>query len=278
MRIVAHQHSGAFRDYYRTRRPPVRRVIGWVLRQADVVIALSAQWQRFLLDDVRPDLRVAVLPNTVDTQFAAAAQQDDYARRQTGNVVLFVGWLRQAKGVLDLLRAAPQVLAARKDVVFLLAGGADDARALEEMQRYSAELGLDGAVQFLGEVTGQAKLDLYRRATLFVLPSYHEGLPYVLLEAMAVGLPVIMTPVGAIPEIIEDGRHGFLIQPGDYTALARRIVQLLEDEALRRRMSLANRLLIQSSFLPDLAMAQLLAIYDRLQGIDRIEAVPTANA
>jgi len=266
MRIVAHQHSGAFRDYYRTRRRPVRRLIGWVLRQADVVLALSAQWQHFLLEDVRSDLRVAVLPNTVDTHFAIAAQQDDYVGRQTGNVVLFVGWLRQAKGVLDLLRAAPQVLASRKDVVFLLAGGTDSAEALKEMQKYAAELGLEGAVEFLGKVTGQAKLDLYRRATLFVLPSYHEALPYVLLEAMAVGLPVITTPVGAIPEIIEDGRHGFLIQPGDYTALASRMAQLLEDKALRGEMSLANRRLIQRSFMPDMAMARLRAIYDQLLG------------
>ncbi|MGD0613726.1 MAG: glycosyltransferase family 4 protein [Anaerolineales bacterium] len=273
IRSVAHLHGGSMREYYRKRPRPVRCLIGWVLRRADVVIALSGQWQRFLIDEVRSDLRVVVMPNTVDTLFAAAAEQDDYASRQSGKVVLFVGHLGQAKGVFDILRAVPLVLASREDAVFLFAGGAHEARILEEMQRYSAEASLGNAVQFLGEVTGQAKLDLFRRATLFILPSYVEGLPYSLLEAMAVGLPVITTTVGAIPEIIEEGHHGFLIQPGDYAALARRIILLLGDESLGQRMGLANRRLIRDHYLPDAAMTQLVAIYDRLQGIGGAETL-----
>jgi len=275
MRSMAHLHGGYFRDYYWKCSRPVRRLIGWVFRRADVVIALSSQWQGFLLNEVRSDLRVVVMPNSVDTQFAAAAEQDDYASRQSGNVVLFVGGLARAKGVFDILRAAPLVLASRTDAVFLFAGGAPEPRILEEMQRYSADANLEKAVQFLGEVTGQAKLDLFRRATLFVLPSYIEGLPFSLLEAMAVGLPVVTTPVGAIPEIIEDGSNGFLIRPGDYEALARCIIQLLEDESLGRRMELVNRQLIRDHFMPDAAMTQLVAIYDRLQGLGLAENSPS---
>ena len=273
MRSVAHLHGGSFRDYYWKCPRPVRHLIGWVLRRADVVIALSEQWQRFLLDEVRSDLHVVVMPNTVDTPFAAAVKQDDYASRQSGNVVLFVGRLGRAKGVFDILRAVPLVLASHEDAVFIFAGGAHEAGILEEMERHSVEAGLGNAVQFLGEVTGQAKLDLFRRATLFVLPSHGEGLPYALLEAMAVGLPVITTPVGAIPEIVEDGHHGFLIQPGDHAALAKRIIQLLEDEPLGQRMELANRQLIRDSYLPDMAMSQLVAIYDHLQGIGGTETL-----
>lgn len=270
---VAHLHGGSFRDYYWKNPRPIRRLIGWVLRQADVVIALSEQWQRFLLEDVRSDLHVVVMPNTVDAMFAAAAEQDDYVTRQKGNVVLFVGQLARAKGVLDILRAVPLVQASREEVIFLFAGGAHEVGILEEMENYSLKAGLGNAVQFLGEVTGQAKLDLFRRATLFILPSYGEGLPYVLLEAMAVGLPVITTPVGAIPEIIKDGQHGFLIQPGDHTALAKRIIQLLNDGSLRQRMGLANRYLIRKSYLPDVAMTQLVALYDQSQSIGGAETL-----
>lgn len=277
MKIVAHIHGGSMREYYRKHPPSIRRLIGWVLRQADVVIALSAQWQRFLLDEVRSDLCVVVMPNTVDAPFAAAAKQDDYASRQQGNVVLFVGQLARAKGMFDILRAAPLVLASREDAVFLFAGGAREAQIQAELECFSLEAGLGSAVQFLGEVTGQAKLDLFRRATLFVLPSYGEGLPYVLLEAMAVGLPVITTPVGAIPEIIEDTHHGFLIQPGDYAALATRIIQLLEDGSLRQRMGLAGRRLILDSYLPDVAMTQLVSLYDRLQGVGDAETLPSSG-
>jgi glycosyltransferase involved in cell wall biosynthesis len=267
IRSVAHLHGGSMRDYYWKCSRPIQRLIGWVLKQADVVIALSGQWQRFLLDEVRSDLCVVVIPNTVDTPFAAAAEQDDYPSRQSGKEVLFVGQLAQAKGVFDILRAVPLVLASHEDAVFLFAGGAHETRILAEMERYSAEASLDNAVQFLGEVTGQAKLDIFRRAALFVLPSFGEGLPYALLEAMAVGLPVITTPVGAIPEIIEDGHNGFLIQPGDHAALAKHIIHLLDDRPLGLRMGLANRQLIRDHFLPDVAMTKLVAIYDRLRGI-----------
>jgi glycosyltransferase involved in cell wall biosynthesis len=273
MKSVAHLHGGSIRDYYRKHPRPVQYLIGWVLSRADVVIALSGQWQRFLLDEVRSDLRVLVMPNTVDILFAEAEEQDDYVSRQSGNVVLFVGHLSQAKGVFDILRAAPLVLASRKDAVFLFAGSAHDARILKEMQRYAAEAGLGNAVQFLGEVNGQAKLNLFRRATLFILPSYVEGLPYALLEA----LPVITTPVGAIPEIIEDGHHGFLVQPGDYLALARRIIQLLENRSERQAMGLVNRMLIRDHFLPNVAMAQLVAIYDQLRCIGNTDTLPRSR-
>jgi hypothetical protein len=98
-----------------------------------------------------------------------------------------------------------------------------------------------------------------------------EGLPYALLEAMAVGLSVITTRVGAIPEIIEDEHHGFLIQQGDYETLAKRISQLLEDEPLGQKMGLANRRLIRDHYMPDSAMTQLVAIYDRLRGFGGAE-------
>jgi glycosyltransferase involved in cell wall biosynthesis len=240
-------------------------LIGWLLKQADVVIALSGEWQRFLLDEVRPDLRVVVLPNSVDAQFAAASEQDDTASRQAGKAVLFVGRLCQPKGVFDILHAAPAVLAAHPDAVFWFAGRAPEEQILEEMQRISKEMNLGSAVQFLGEITGQAKLDLFRQAALFVLPSYWEGLPYSLLEAMAVGLPVIATPVGAIPEMIEEGHHGFLIQPGDVAALAKRMIRLLEDQSLARQMGQANRDLIRDLYLPEAAMTRMVSIYAGLQ-------------
>jgi glycosyltransferase involved in cell wall biosynthesis len=277
IKSVAHLHGGSMHEYYRKRPRPVQRLIGWVFKRADVVIALSGQWRCFLLDEVRSDLCVVVIPNTVDTPFAAAAEQDDFGTRQRRKLVLFVGHLAQAKGVFDILRAVPLVLASHEDAVFLFAGRAHDARTLKDLERYASEANLGNAVQFLGEVTGQSKLDLFGRVMLFILPSYVEGLPYALLEAMAVGLPVISTSVGAIPEIIEEGHHGFLIKPGDHIALARRIIQLLDDESLRQQMGLANKHLIRNHYLPDAAMTNLVATYDWLQHIGFAKTLPPSD-
>jgi glycosyltransferase involved in cell wall biosynthesis len=266
VKVVAHLHGGVFDQYYRQSSKQVKWLIGWSLSRADIVIALSRQWQRFLIEEVRPDLHVEIVRNTVDVMFAQALKQYRDSCNVCTNEVLFVGGLGQRKGVFDILQAVPIVRAIQPDVIFVFIGGEAARGDRDEIDRRCEEAGLEGAVRFLGPVTGLAKLQLFQRATLFILPSYGENLPYSLLEAMAVGLPVITTPVGAIPEIIEDGHHGFLIQPGDYATLARRIIQLLEDKSLRQRMGLANRLLIQNSYQPDVAMTQLIAIYDQLQG------------
>lgn len=267
IKVVAHLHGGMFDRYFRGSSKPVQRLIGWALSQADVVIALSKRWQRFLIEEVRQDLNVEVVRNTVDPVFAEASKQDRDGCDRCSNEVLFVGGLGQRKGVFDILQAVPIVHAVHPDVVFIFAGGEAARGDRDEIDRCCDEARLDGAVHFLGPVTGPAKLQLFQRAALFILPSHGENLPYALLEALAVGLPVVTTPVGAIPEIIEDGNNGFLIQPGDYAALARCIIQLLEDEPLRQRMGLANRQLIRHFYLPDVAMSRFVAIYERLQGI-----------
>jgi glycosyltransferase involved in cell wall biosynthesis len=119
-------------------------------------------------------------------------------------------------------------------------------------------------VYFLGQVTGQAKLELYSRASLFLLPSYGENLPYALLEAMSIGLPVITTPVGAIPELVKEGCNGFLINPGDYQTLAERILRILDDPSIQEKMRQANIEKIKREYLPQAAMVRFDDIYKKL--------------
>jgi glycosyltransferase involved in cell wall biosynthesis len=262
MKVVAHLHEGVFDRYYLKSSSLSRRLIGWVMRRADVVIALSNRWRDFLLEEVSPDLRVEVVPNTVGPMFASAIDQARTARPE--NIVLFVGGLARKKGVFDLLSAVPIVVSHLGDTRFLFAGSAESKNAGEEIERQCEEGKLDGSVEFLGVVTGREKVDLFQGATLFVLPSYADNFPYALLEAMSAGLPVITTPVGAIPEIVEEGKHGFLIEPGDYGALADRIIRLLRDSTLRRKMALANTTLIRDRYLPETASRRFDQIYSSL--------------
>ena len=166
--------------------------------------------------------------------------------------------------MFDILKAVPIVVSCFRDTRFLFAGNAESKSVKEEIERVCAEGKLNESVKFLGVVTGQEKLDLFRKATIFVLPSYGENLPYALLEALSTGLPVITTPVGAIPEFVEDGKNGFLIEPGDYGALADRIIKLLQDSTLRHEMAAANTTLIQNDYLPETAFCRLDQIYSKL--------------
>jgi glycosyltransferase involved in cell wall biosynthesis len=262
MRVVAHLHEGVFDRYYLSSSSLGRRLISWVMRRSDVVIANSNRWRDFLLEEVRPDLNVEVVRNTVDPMFALAIDKPKTASPE--EIVLFVGGLAHKKGVFDILKAAPVVVSCLRDTRFLFAGKAESASVREEIERLSVEGQLNESVEFLGVVTGKEKLELFQRATLFVLPSYGENLPYALLEAMSTGLPVITTPVGAIPEIVEDGKNGFLIEPGDCEALADRIIRLLRDPATCHDMALANTALIQDYYLPETAFGRFDQIYSKL--------------
>lgn len=267
MKVVAHLHGGLFDRYFRESPVFVQRLIGKVMRLADVIIALSEKWRQFILAEVNPDTKIAVVPNTVDFMFARTLDDARFEQDRTRNIVLFVGNLGRLKGVFDIIKAVPLVIEFLPDACFLFAGPEEAAGQKAEISRVCDDAGLHGVVQLLGRVTGEAKLDLFLKSSVFILPSYAENLPYSLLEAMGAGLPVVTTPVGAIPELIEDGCNGFLIQPGDYQALASRIVDLLQNKRLRADMAKINRDLIRASYIPEIALTRFSEIYDCLLGI-----------
>ncbi len=269
MKVVAHLHGGVFDRYYRGNWPPIQWAIGWIMRCSQVVIALSDRWRSFLLEEVNANINVEIVPNTIDATFAQSLEKASERLAPEDDLILFVGELGHRKGVFEILKAAPLVLEKHPSARFLLAGTAPNPSIQAEIDRAYAEADDTDGVRFLGQVTGRAKLVLFLSASIFVLPSHGENMPYALLEAMGAGLPVITTPVGAIPELVEDGVHGLLIKPGDYHALAEKVVRLLEDRALRDSMSRANRERIRASYTPEVAMTRLDKIYREVLGSDQ---------
>jgi glycosyltransferase involved in cell wall biosynthesis len=175
--------------------------------------------------------------------------------------VIFVGGLDPfRKGIYDVLKALPMVIGTCKNVYFTFTGG--------DNVRYALGNSLDPLftpwVSFRGWISEAEKAALYSGADLLLLPSHEEGVPYVIVEAMAAGLPIIATPVGAIPEVIEEGINGFLINPGDYEALAQRIVRLCQDEELRLQIGHTNREKARRLYRQDVIFQELEAIYDQL--------------
>ncbi len=232
---VVHVHGAGF-DYFFNESPAARqRAITHTLESADLVIALSDEWKRRLAK-IAPAATIRVLMNpVVCAEFAGVAD----ARPEVpagGGTVLFLGAFGKRKGTFDLIEAGARVTKRRPDVVFELGGD----QAVEELRTLIDERGLTDNVRILGWVRGEDKLAAFRRAHVFTLPSYHEGLPIAVLEALAAGLPLVTTPVGGIPEVIKDGVNGVLVTPGDVDALASGILRLLDDGELRGRMGVTN--------------------------------------
>ena len=121
-------------------------------------------------------------------------------------------------------------------------GEIDEVKALIEQR------GLQEVIEVPGWVSGAAQDALWNRTDVYTLPSYNEGLPGSVLEAMSAGLPCVSTPVGGIPEAVRDGETGYLVEPGDVDGLAQALATLVADETLRLRMGEAGLALLESKF------------------------------
>lgn len=154
-------------------------------------------------------------------------------RRSTSKRVLFVGSNMQRKGLPILILAAPYVLSTLPDVEFWVVG---EDRFIPKMKSLCRSLGVEHAFRFWGWKSGDELLEVYGQADVFTMPSLTEALGVAFLEAMACGLPVVGTSVGGIPEIIENGYNGLLVEPGNAQQLAQALIQVLTDNGLRERL------------------------------------------
>jgi glycosyltransferase involved in cell wall biosynthesis len=177
--------------------------------------------------------RVSVLPNPAPEPPPLPPRAELRAELGLdGDSLVFAGRLGPQKALVVLLEA----LAGLPGVRLTVAGDGPERAALE---RRSRELGLDGRVSFLGSVPRERVLRLFRAADAAVLPSAWENFPHTVVEALAVGCPVIATAVGGVPEVVRDGENGLLVPPGDPSALRDAIARFFAEDELRERLAAA---------------------------------------
>src|SRR5205807_7752523 len=256
--VIFHLHGGGFARFYETECGAAgRRIIRFILDRAACVIVLSERWRTWI-SSVTENQRVVCIPNP-------APPLDEGCAPRCGNVVLFIGRLERGKGVFDLLDAIAALRSQIADIRLVCAGEGD----LESVARYARGLGIADAVSLLGWIGAAERQSWMGRAAVFVLPSYAEGLPVCLLEAMAAGLPVVTTAVGGIPDVVSDAVNGFLFTPGDTAALERLLRRLMLDRELSVRIAAAAKETVRQRLAADRVMGQLEAVYAGL-GLARL--------
>jgi glycosyltransferase involved in cell wall biosynthesis len=257
-KVVWHIHGGRFEDFLGSLSPVKRKLASHFLETASAVIVLSRQWIH-RLHRFGPRANWQAIENGVSVPGIAVPVEENQP-------LLFLGHLGRAKGTADLVEAL--ILAHRQcpSVLGRLAGNETQAGQKQALSGRIAQAGARKAVEFLGVVKGSAKDRALAEAGFFCLPSYAEGLPMAMLEAMAAGLPVIVTQVGAIPEVITDGVEGFLIKPGDVEALADRIIRLTQDAALRKQMGQAARSKVIAEYSLDKMAERISRVYRQALG------------
>ncbi|MCC7488566.1 MAG: glycosyltransferase family 4 protein [Gammaproteobacteria bacterium] len=229
---IMHIHPAHFREFYAAgpvwRQSLIRRFARWSLR----IIFLS-DLQRDSFAGVFPQEKMVVVGNPVNTRcYAVEANRAPRSRRQ----ILYLGWIVPAKGVYDLVAAMPLVLQEFPDATLVFAG----PKEVDKLRTQIVERGLDSSMRVLGWVEGAQRLHLLHSSRLLILPSYTEGVPNVILEAMASRLPVIATPVGGVPSIVTDGVSGRMVEPGDIGGIAQAMCRLLRDDLECERLAEAG--------------------------------------
>ena len=234
-KTVLHIHGGGFEKFYKNSNRLIKFLIAKILNLPDKVIVLSRSWKRFFANFFGEN-KIAILENFVNSSRYSGFKGEKNFPKDT-ITVLFVGGVgAEKKGLYDVLRAMPLVIRRCKNILFFFVA----CSILKELSALCEKEEISSHARFFGYLVGDEKIKVFTESDIFVLPSYAEGLPITILEAMAAGLPIIATAVGAIPEIIEDGKNGYIIEPGDYRALADGIVRLAENEELRHKIGKNN--------------------------------------
>lgn len=230
--VLLHLHGSDMADFHEAGGVH-RRALVRALLEASAVVCLSEAMARDVTAWTGGRARVEVVYNPVDLgQFTSPPRP---ARDRP--TVLFMGLIGQRKGTWDLLEAVPAVLQAVPGARFRFGGNGEVDRLREEVARQ----GLQESVEILGWVSGEDKLRHFAEADVYCLPSYNEGLPMSILEAMGDSLPVVSTPIAGIPEAVVEGETGHLVAPGDVAALARALSALLAEPARAATMGAAGR-------------------------------------
>jgi glycosyltransferase involved in cell wall biosynthesis len=272
-RVVYQVHGGdlpeQFAGHGRLRRALLRAT--W--RLPDVIVVLArcelAAYREFL-----PGNNIKLLPNAIDS--APYATLDNQNRGAHSLVqLLYIGRLAREKGLYEALQGLHLALAQGVAARLVVAGSGPEETRLKNFAR---QLGLSGSVDFVGPVSGAAKLKWLGESDILLLPSYAEGLPYALLEGMAAGLPVIATRVGAIPDVVGDGVHGVFVAPRDVKGIARSIKRLAGDPASLAKMSAACRLRVASCYSITGMAGEFSRLYAEIFSMNSPENYPPAPA
>ena len=228
--VLAHFHAGDFEEYCRRQPATGKQFICRALGFADLVIAVSDE-SAYQLTRANERLKISIIPNVIDV--SAFYKMPIKSRQKQDETVqlLFVGAAQKLKGEIDLIDALV-ILKKRGLKVKAAIVGYNAESILVRTER----LGIADLIEHSAPVSMRDRVSFFETADIFVLPTYAEAMPISVIEAMAAGLAIVTTPVGGIPEILDDGVEGMLIPVGNVEALAEKIEYLIKNPAVRLKL------------------------------------------
>ncbi len=247
-KIITHLHASDPKYLFEQRN---QKILSYLFYHSDRVLVLSQQWKQWLNEALNMERHVSVLYNPAPT---VEAMNNFHSRKKQ---ILFAGTLIERKGYVDLIKAFSLIAPKYPDWTVIFAGNGE----LEKATALAKDLKTDRQVIFKGWIAGEEKDKTFREASVFCLASYAEGFPMAVLDAWAYGLPVVATPVGGLPDVLNDGKNALIFQAGDTEHLARQLDRLISEDELRSAISRESLKLSNTVFNIETINKQLAAIY-----------------
>ncbi len=258
-KVICHLRGGNFKNWYTSANPFTRWLVRRVHSLVDGQIVLG-QSLRNLFSGLMPEDKIFVVPNGGNYENHLCGLEKTHKPR-----VLYLANFIKTKGVMETVKAAPDVFDVHPDVAFVFAGNwIDESTRIEFKAFLNQHPHLP--VILRGPVHGKEKYALLASSDVFVFPTYYppEGHPWVIVEAMAAGLPVISTDQGAIAESVIHGRNGYIVEKRNPEAIAEKINLLIEQPELRKAMGAESRKMYLKNFTEDRMVERLSAVFDRV--------------
>ena len=271
IKVLLHLHGTGWEVFYDEVSESERLFARIGLRASNIIIVLYSFWVR-KLKELIPGSEVYVTNNFVgpgepvpepiilEYRKKCGFEEDDI-------VVIFVGGLGWRKGCYDILEAIPALVAENEKMKFLFVGGDDYPGEFEKIKDQASEHGLDQNIYLTGQASREDVTVYMQMSQIFLLPTYREGAPIAIIEAMRASLPIITTPVGGIPDMVTDGFNGLLIEPGHPEQIAQAVRRLVADPTLRRELGRAANEVFEQKFSSSAAIGQLEKMYEKILSI-----------
>lgn len=252
-KVVMHMHCADFESYYNPSKHKQRIVD--TINACDLYLVLSDSWKQYFESIGVKSNIIKVLNNTITPPVTKRV------KRSTDILnLLYLGVIGQRKGIYDILNALKDNKEMFEGKVVLRIGGNQEE---EKLQACINEYGLQEMVKFEGFVSGEKKIECLNWADVYILPSFNEGLPIGILEAMSYRHPIISTPVGGIPEVVKDGVNGIMVNPGNVQEIAKAISAFVGDKKLVEEYGMHSIELVKP-YLPETVFATLSEMYSHL--------------
>ncbi len=260
-KVVFHFHGASFMEHFPKLSKNWQNKFKVFFEYSDRVICLSKSWEKEVYT-FAPGAKISVIPNSV-----TLPEKINTERKNKTIQFTFLGLIGERKGVFDLLKAAKMLIEKGEKICLNIGGNGD----IERLNKEIINLKLENNIRFLGWISEDERDLLLKKTDIYVLPSYGEGMPMSVLEAMSYGIPVISTNVGGIPELVVDKEAGYIIEPGDVKGLFEKMEILVTDDLKRCLFGRTARNIIKKKHNINNMVIKVQEIYNELISKDQYE-------